>query len=120
MKETNHPYACLSGNFYDLKTNHVFHSWKEFKDNWLGFNKKTDGTFGKYDDDYHFLFRYDIKKYDNNLYYLQLCHMLQRKGIYCFHCIYNIDQKLLDTEIKEWLLERKEYILKLWDIQESD
>ena len=40
--------------------------------------------------------------------------MLQRKGIYTHLHIYNINQSTLDTEVKEWLKCRYDYIKNLW------
>lgn len=110
MKETKHDYQnCLVGNYFSNDMSGKWDSWEEFKKNHWGFNKED--TF---DDTYHFVFRYDIHKRDNG-YQLELCIMLQRKGIYTHIEIDNITQELLDSEITEWLRERKKYIDKLWE-----
>lgn len=110
MKETNHDYQnCLCGNFYDSNCTREYESWEDFKNVYLGFN--SDG----FDDRYHFVFRYDITKQKDGNYYLELCIMLQRKGIYSHIYIYDIDQHTLDTEIKDWLKDRQAYINKLWN-----
>jgi hypothetical protein len=110
LKETNHDYQnCIMGNFYDIKCTGQYSSWEEFKNNHLGF------TSERFDDKYHYVFRYDIYKHDNGLYELELCVMLQRKGIYTHLHIYNIDQTTLDTEVKEWLRNRYDYIKSLWN-----
>lgn len=112
MKETNHDYQnCLCGNYYDGKMNGSYNSWNEFKETWLGF--LTNG----YDDTWHFVFRYDIHKQEDENYRLELCCMLQRKGIYVSINIYNIDQKTLDMEVSEWLIGRKQYIDNLWNLE---
>lgn len=109
MKETEHDYQnCIVGNFYDNKCTGHFSSWEIFKKNYLGFTSRG------FDDTYHFVFRYDIHKQKDNNYYLELCVMLQRKGIYTHLNIYNIDQNTLDTEVKEWLQGRSKYIKSLW------
>ena len=109
MKETNHDYqGCLTGNYYDSKCTGEYDSWEEFKGNYAGFCSNG------FDDRYHFVFRYDIHKEKDNKYCLELCVMLQRKGIYTHLYINNIDQDSLDTEIKEWLKGRSQYIQNLW------
>lgn len=112
MKETNHDYQnCLVDNFFDANCKNFFKSWEEFKYCFAGgFN--YDGT--KYDDRYAFVFRYDINKREDDTYLLELCIMLQRKGIYYRVHIYNITQKELDGEVKDWLKDRYAYLKKLW------
>lgn len=110
MKETKHDYqGCLVGNYYDSNMTGIFESWEEFKETHLGF------TSTGFDDTYHFVFRYDIYKEDNGKYQLELCMMLQRKGIYTHLWINNIDQITLDTEVKDWLKGRSEHIKNLWN-----
>lgn len=109
MKETDHDYQnCLVGNFYDNKTTGKFDSWEEFRGEHYGF--MSDG----FDDTYHFVFRYDIHKQDDGNFQLELCMMLQRKGIYSNLTIKNISQDILDTEVYQWLKGRSEYIKNLW------
>ena len=111
MKETKHDYqGCLTGNYYDSKCTGEFNSWSDFKNTHLGFNNSKEG----FDDRDHFVFRYDIHKQNDDNYILDLCMMLDRKGIYTHLYIYNISQKLLNTEIKEWLKYRKKYLSELW------
>jgi hypothetical protein len=108
MRETEHDYqGALVGNHYDRRMTGVFDSWESFKETHLGFSSKG------FDDTYHFVFRYDIYKEDGK-YQLELCMMLQRKGIYTHLWIDNIDQKTLDVEIKNWLKSRSEYMKDLW------
>lgn len=110
MKETNHDYqGCLVGNAYDSKCTGEFNSWEEFKNTHAGFFSLSD-----YDDTYNFVFRYDTHKEEGGQYCLELCMMLQRKGIYTHLYINNINQKTLDTEVEEWLRGRSEYIKNLW------
>lgn len=109
MKETKHDYqGCLVGNFYDSKCTGQYSSWDIFVQTHCGFMS------GEFDDIYNFVFRYDIHKQKDGNYYLELCMMLQRKGIYTHLHVYNIDQNTLDTEVKEWLKVRHEYIKNLW------
>lgn len=109
MKETKHDYQnCLVGNFYDGKCTGKYDSWEEFKSTYLGFC--SDG----FNDTYHYVFRYDIHKEDDNTYTLELCIMLQRKGIYTHLYIFDIDKNILGTEVKEWLKGRYDYIKNLW------
>lgn len=109
LKETNHDYqGCLCGNYYDSKCTGEFSSWEDFKNNWAGFRGE------EYDDTYHFVFRYDIHKEEDDNYTLELCVMLQRKGIYVHLYINNINQKELDSEIKKWLKSRSKYMTDLW------
>lgn len=108
LKETNHDYQnCLVGNHYDSNMSGTFNSWQEFKDEHYGF------MGGEFDDTYHFVFRYDIHK-DDYGYKLELCIMLQRKGIYTHLYIRNISQDTLDTEVYKWLKGRSEYLKSLW------
>lgn len=109
MKETNHNYQnALCGNFYCDRANGEYNSWEDFKNNYLGF--ESNG----FDDTYHFVFRYDITKVKEDEYYLELCIMLQRKGIYSHIYINDINQHTLNTEIAEWLKGRAEYMKSLW------
>lgn len=111
MKETNHDYqGCLTGNYYDSSMTGSYESWESFKNVWAGFNNLG------YDDTYHFIFRYDIHKEEEELYVLELCVMLQRKGIYVHIWIKNITQNELNSEIFEFLKERKKYLNALWDL----
>lgn len=109
MKETNHDYQnCLCGNFYDDKCTGEFKSWDDFKTTHSGFLQNS------FEDTYHFVFRYDINEQKDSKYCLELCMMLQRKGIYTHLYIYNIDQDVLNTEVKEWLKSRYDYMKNLW------
>lgn len=116
MKETNHDYqGCLMGNYYDNKCTGEYKSWEDFKNTHLGFY--YEGNSYKilcFDDRYHFVFRYDIHKQKDGLYTLELCMVLQRKGIYTHLWIYNIDHNLLNGEVKTWLECRYEYMNRLW------
>ena len=67
-----------------------------------------------FDDTYHFIFRYDIFKQLDGNYYLELCVMLQRKGIYSHLYIKNITKEELNTIVEPWLKKRAEYLKKLW------
>lgn len=109
MRETEHDYqGALCGNYFSNDMSGTHESWNEFKNVHAGF--WCDG----YDDTYNFVFRYDIHK-RQELYELELCIQLQRKGIYTHLMINNITQEELDGEIKEWLSERRKYIHKLWE-----
>lgn len=109
MKKTKHDYqGCIVGNFFTNKYNYNFSSWEDFKNNFAGFTTKD------FDDTYHYIFRYDIHEEKKGFYILELCCMLQRKGIYTHLLINNISQNLLDTEIKTWLQDRVKYIKSLW------
>lgn len=117
LKETKHDYQyCLVGNFYDNKCTGTYESWEDFKNTHAGFVTNVS-----YNDTYNFVFRYDIHKQVNPIslledgkYRLELCIMLQRKGIYTHLYIRNIDQNTLNTEVKEWLKGRSKYITHLW------
>ena len=111
MKETDHDYQnCLCGNFYDSNMTGELDSWDDFTKTHSGFCQNG------YDDTYNFIFRYDIHKNDDK-YTLELCMMLQRKGIYAHLWVYNITQDELDTVVHDWLLGRKQYIDNLWGIK---
>lgn len=115
MRETNHDYAgCVAGNYHNIKYNGSFESWDEFTKTHCHF---TSDDYNDCDDTYNFIFRYDIFKETNGVYRLELCMMLQRKGIYTHIVINNISQKLLDSEIKTWLNGRRTYIMELWDLE---
>lgn len=114
LKETKHDYQnCLCGNFYDINTTQTFDSWNQFKDNYIGF-AKDDPLFENYDDTYNFIFRYDIFEKKEDVYSLELCAMLQRKGIYTHLFINNITEIELNGEIKTWLDGRLKYLKQLW------
>ena len=109
LKETDHAYqGALCGN-PKKSYNGRFESWDEFKDTHVGFLGENN-----FDDDYNFVFRYDIYNQENGLYKLEVCILLQRKGIYTNLDIYNIESETLNTEVKEWLKGRAEYLKKLW------
>lgn len=109
MKETNHDYAgALTGNYFSNDCNGSFDSWHKFKSIWAGFVPE------QYDDTYNFLFRFDVKKVART-YELELCFMLQRKGIYSHIRVKNITQEELDTEVRQWLKGRKKYMDSLWE-----
>lgn len=117
LKETEHDYqGALCGNYYSNKMTGEHDSWNDFKNDWLGFFE-NDPQFKRYDDTYHFVFRYDIHK-DHELYTLELCIMLQRKGIYVHSWIYNITEEELNGEVSLWLKGRLAYLKELW--QEID
>ncbi|GAA0348123.1 hypothetical protein GCM10008931_44290 [Oceanobacillus oncorhynchi subsp. oncorhynchi] len=112
LKETDHDYQnCLVGNFHDSDYNGSFDTWEEFKKDFSGFHSENHLT---YDDTYHFVFRYDIHRQENENYRLELCVMLQRKGIYIHLNVRNIDEQLLNSEVKQWLQDRNDYIQSLW------
>lgn len=114
LKETNHDYQnCLCGNFYDIKTSGAFTSWDEFKKNYNGF-AENDPLFENFDDTYHFVFRYDIYKKREENYTLELCIMLQRKGVYTHIFIKNVTESELNGEVKTWLNGRLKYLKSLW------
>lgn len=78
IKETNHDYhSGIMGNPYDKNCNKDYNSWKDFKENFVGF---SDGNYKEYDDK-NFVFRYDIEKNENS-YSLNIFILLQRTGIY--------------------------------------
>lgn len=109
LKQTNHDYHnCITGNYYDNNCTGRFNSWDKFKKEFLGFTSEG------FDDTYHFVFRYDIHKNKDN-YTLELCVMLQRKGVYLHLWIENINEYILNTEIKKWLEARSKYIKNLWE-----
>lgn len=110
MKETQHDYQnCISGNYYDAKCNGFYDTWPDFKQEWLGFSEES------YDDTYHFLFRFDINEHsDQDGYFLDLFFLLPRKGIYVFNTIKHVTQEVLDSEVRPWLIARKEYMDNLW------
>lgn len=112
MRATNHDYqGCLVGNYYDSNMTGIFNSWDEFSKNHSGFLR--DG----FDDTYHYVFRYDIYEQDDGKYMLELCIMLQRKGIYTHLYVKNISQSELETVVRDFLIERKKYLMSLWDIE---
>lgn len=117
IKETRHDYqGCLMDNFYDIegKSSCEFNNWEDFKERFTGgFSDKNN--FRNYDDTYNFVFRYDIDKKEDNTFSLELCIMLQRKGVYIHNFINNIDEKTLNTEVKEWLKGRCNYLKLLWN-----
>jgi len=109
MKETTHDYQnCVAGNYYSTDMTGTYASWEEFKSSHYGFCSEG------FDDRYNFVFRYDIHKSKKEDYILELCMMLQRKGIYTNLWIENINQETLDTEVEPWLKERSQYLKELW------
>lgn len=115
MKETEHSYqGSVSGNYYSNEANSLFEGWKNFKEEWVGIGPDDKISVDDYDEDYNFLFRYDIEKQKSHGYALSLFFLMQRKGIYSHIIVTNISQKELDEEVKEWLTVHKVYIEKLW------
>lgn len=115
LRETDHDYQnCLVGNFYNNAHSGTFASWDEFKQEFYAF--PMDGGITPYDDTYHFVFRYDIHKRDlsRDEYELELCIMLQRKGIYSHLTVKGIPKDLLNGEVKQWLIDRSTYMKNLW------
>lgn len=111
LKETKHDYQnCLTGNFYDSNCTGIYQSWTDFTNTHLGFSEQ-----GKFDDTYHFVFRYDIYNQKDENYCLELCMMLQRKGIYTHLYIHNISKEELNNEVQLWLKERSKYLKNLWE-----
>lgn len=109
LAETNRDYHnCLVGNHYDSNMTKRFSSWGEFKEKHFGFTSQG------FNDTYHFVFRYDIHRQGEKNYQLELCMMLQRKGIYTHLFIDNIDKNTLDDEVYKWLKERSQYLKDLW------
>jgi hypothetical protein len=114
LRETKHDYQnCLVGNFYNSAVNGTYSSWNDFKNYHYGFTK-DDATFEHYDDTYHFVFRYDIHKNEDEKYTLEICMMFQRKGIYSHIYVKNITAEELDTEVNLWLKGRLKYLKGLW------
>lgn len=112
LKETTHDYQrALVGNYYSNEPDGAYDSWQEFKDIWAGFHSPTNVE--KFDDTYHFLFRYDINDREELGFQLELCFMLQRKGIYTHIYVNNIQEDDM-PEITKWLKGRKAYMLQLW------
>lgn len=114
LRETKHDYHnCLVGNPSNSSVNGTFSSWDDFKKYHYGF-ATDDPTFEQYDDTYHFVFRYDIHKKDEDNYTLEICMMFQRKGVYSHLYVDNITAKELDTEVNLWLKGRLQYLKGLW------
>lgn len=116
VKATDHDYqGAVSGNYYSNDPNYTYPSWAEFKAVWAGIRDGDDiSTYGNYDDTYNFLFRYDINDRGENGFELELCFLLQRKGIYSHIFVENIVDEDM-PEINEWLKGRKEYLMALWE-----
>lgn len=111
-EETQHDYQrALIGNFYSDEPDGSYETWHAFKQLWRGFNDEQDVS--NYDDTYHFLFRYDLNDREERGFELELCFMLQRKGIYSHIYVENIQDSDM-PEITKWLEGRKQYLLKLW------
>lgn len=117
LKETDHDYAgAVNGNYYSNQPNQRYSSWEAFKTLWAGMH--TDEDIEQFDDTYNFVFRYDILEFerddsDETYFSLELCILLQRKGIYAHVRVDNIVQEDM-PEITKWLKGRKEYAMNLW------
>lgn len=109
---TKHSYQFLNPCNWSDKPQY-YNCWYDFKYSW--------GT-DNYDDDYNFIFRWDIepqgtlgdKPFETEIYYcVNLQILQQRKGRYIGVFIKNVSKEDI-IEIKEFLKERRKYILDLW------
>lgn len=100
--ETKHPFYCADENFYHNVVIQL-KRWEEFS---------KDFDLETLDLDLNFLFRYDIKRDENQL-KLHLYFMLQRKGIFQPVIVY-ITEKDMD-EINAFLSKCKTHMLKHWE-----
>ena len=106
LKETTHSYYCSDSNYYSIKAYMSYESWKKFVDDWDPLEM---------DIDMNYIFRFDIKKYDDeNDYLLQLFIMHQRKGLFRCVTIKNIQKENM-KEITSLLQLHYNYHKKIWN-----
>lgn len=110
LKETGHSYYCEVNE--EWRTSHSeYDTWDDFKENYC------DGL-ENLDDDYNFLFRFDIKPHitedgGTTGYELVLCFMQQRHGKFSPVIILSISENDM-PEIEEWLNGRWDYMKQIW------
>lgn len=115
--KTSHSYQFLNPcNWHERPI--YYNCWDDFKKSWfMGRDNKN------YDDDYNFIFRYDIepqgtlgdKPFETEIYYcVNLQVLQQRKGRYIGVFIKNVPKEDI-IEVKEFLKERRKYIFNLWE-----
>lgn len=99
LQKTEHPYYCEA---YECGCNTTeYSSWLDFKND------------GDADMDYNLLFRFDIKKNDDE-YFLELHHALQRHGYKLWHAvIHNIKEEDMPS-IEKYLKTHFNYLLRHW------
>lgn len=111
LEETNHSYYCSESNYYHNGCMHKYSNWNEFKDEWLD---------GNLDDDYNHIFRFDIRRLENDDgvytggFELMLYMIQQRKGIFLSIWIKSITEEDM-PEIEKFLKERWEYLKNQWE-----
>lgn len=110
--EANHSYYCSESNFFDRDYTTEYNSWEEF------IEAEDDS-----DDDLNLVFRWDwkISNKEGEDYYepdeptthqLQLCYMLQRKGIYRA-VIVDVEEDD-EEKIRKWLAPKYQKMLEIW------
>lgn len=102
--EVEHPYYCNLSN-YRTKGDEGGYEYSSFEE----FLKEWDDA----DMDYHLLFRWDWKVYDEGSDELHMFWMLQRRGDYQY-CTVKVDKEDED-KVKEFLQPRWEYMKTLWE-----
>lgn len=106
MRETKHD---NQGNLSvtDCYNSATYNSWQHFKFSNRGFRSE------EFNDSELFVFRYDIdRKYRS--YTLKLYVMWQTERKYVTLYIKGISQEQLDTEVREWLKRRRNYLANMW------
>lgn len=107
LKETNHSYYCELSNYYKAGVTGYFDTWEDFMHEWL-----DDGFL--IDDDYNHLFRFDIKKdEEEGTFSLELFFMFQRKGAFVPILIRKIKKEDM-PQISEFLEKRWQYMKNQW------
>jgi len=100
-----HPYYCSDSNYYSNEASSNFESMTDFLD-----------SFEDCDVDMNLVFRWDIRKNDDDdMYYAEIFMMLQRKGIFKPIMI----DSVLESEVErfeKYLMKHKKVLNMLWSL----
>ncbi len=99
----HHPYYCHTGNFYSNKPSKRWKDWASF------YNEYKDA-----DVDMNLIFRWDVKRHDDDTYYMEIFIMRQRKGIFAPQVIEVVTEANVD-QIVEVLTRHAETIKAIWN-----
>lgn len=109
--KADHPYYCSTANYHSSRDGKNYKTWEDFLEEW-----------GDADEDYNFLFRWDIETYEEGDDEYQagvICHRMeiffmgQRKGLFIPVTIGLITDEDAQS-ILEYLQKKWEYMKLVW------
>lgn len=103
LKDYEHDYYCSDSNYYSNSAGSKFDTWKEFYD-----------EFYNSDIDMNLIFRFDIRKSDSGLYYMEVFMIHQRKGIFAPILIRHIVESDMES-IERLLSDHWEKLKSIWN-----